>query len=110
MSWTASAAARIAMREMSRRVRDGVPPLRSRADKIFNNGANVRATWSRRRGDLQPREESRVASSGRASIELSFGANAQRSKFIRAPFTQKLRESSVTKQHALATLMMSCKT
>ena len=112
MSWTASTASRIIMREMDRRVRDGMPRLCFRADKIFNNGANVRAMWSRRRGDLQPwmREENRIASSGRASIELNFGANTQRSKFIRTQFTQKLRESSVTKQYVLATLMTNCKT
>ena len=112
MSWTASAAARIIMREMNRRVRDGMPPLFFRADKIFNDGANVRAMWSRRRGDLQPwmREESRVASSGRASVELNFGVNTQRSRFIGTPFTQKARESPLTKQYVLATLMTNCKT
>ena len=112
MSWTASTAGRIIGMEMNRRVRDGMPRLFFRADKIFNDGANVRAMWSRRRGDLQPWmiEENAIASSGRACVELNFGVNTQRSKFIRTPFTQKARESPLTKQYVLATLMTNCKT
>ena len=88
-----------------------MPRLYRRADKIFTTGANVRAMWSRRRGHVRRwmREENRITSSGRVSIEL-VGAITQRSKFIRAPFTQKLRESPVTKQYVLVTLMTNCKT
>ena len=112
MCWIASTAVHVIGREMNWRVRNGMPRLCFRADKIFNDGANVRAMWSRRRGNLQPwmEEENGIASSGRVSIELDFGVNTQRSKFIRTHFAQKVRESPLTKEYVLAALMTNCKT
>lgn len=82
------------------------------ADKIYNTGALIKASWSLRHGALQAWMvvQNGIMSRIRVSVEWAFNTIISVNKFAGFGLTQKMQQSPVARHYVVAVLLSNCRT
>jgi hypothetical protein len=92
---------------MHEREANGLCRLKLYADKLYNISMLIKAAWSIRHGYLFDwmTTENSIMSAIRVSVEWSFKAIIERSRYIDFVKGQKLQENAVSKYYHVAVLL-----